>query len=84
MSPKDSASNQLGSNGLDFGALRRAVEPSAVRRGRRGTERVGDELIERVELIGRRWLGDANPPAANRDDRLLFKRLPMPLEQLGH
>ena len=28
-----------------------------------------------VELSGRRWrLGDANPPAANRDDRLHFKR----------
>ena len=29
-----------------------------------------------VELNGRRRrLGDANPPAANRDDRLHFKRL---------
>ena len=37
-----------------------------------------------VELTGRRRLGDANPPAANRDDRLHFKRLPMPLKQLGH
>ena len=40
-------------------------------------------IVPPVELSGRR-LGDANPPAANRDDRLPFKRLPMPLKQLGH